>query len=61
MKDNSAFLDSVFEKINSLYEKDKDKLKKYASVLYNGALLIEGMEIDDPVAFSNDICDLIGE
>ncbi len=52
---------SVFERINSLYEKDKDKLKKYASVLYNGALLIEGMEIDDPVAFSNDICDLIGE
>ncbi len=49
----------VFNKLTSLYEKDKDKLKKYASVLYNGALLIEGMPIEDPVQFSNDICELI--
>lgn len=49
----------VMKKLSELFESDKDKLKKYASVLYNGALLIEGMSIDDPVAFSNDICELI--
>lgn len=49
----------VFEKLSSLFETDKEKLKKYASVLYNGALLIEGMPIEDPVQFSNDICELI--
>ena len=45
--------------VSAMKEKDKDKLKKYASVLYNGALLIEGMPIEDPVQFSNDICELI--
>ena len=50
----------VFAKIKEMYASDKDKLKKYASVLYGGALLIEGLEIDDPVEFSNNICDLIG-
>ncbi len=49
----------VFETIKSLYETDQEKLKKYTEVLYNSALLIEGLPVDDPVAFSNDICDLI--
>jgi len=49
----------VYEKIQKYYEEDKEKLKKYANVLYNGALLIEGLAIEDPVGFSNDICDLI--
>ena len=51
----------VFKKLQSLFESDKEKLKKYTSVLYNGALLTEGLPIEDPVAFSNDICELIGE
>ena len=38
---------------------DKDQLKKYANLLYDQALLIEGMSIEDPVAFSNAICDLM--
>lgn len=50
----------VFEKLSALFEADRERLSKYASVLYNGALLIEGMPIEDPVEFSNDICDLIG-
>ncbi len=49
----------VFETIQSLYKTDQEKLKKYTAVLYNSALLIEGLPVDDPVAFSNDICDLI--
>jgi len=49
----------VFKKLNDLYANDKDTLKQYASMLYTQALLIEGVAIEDPVAFSNQICDLM--
>ena len=49
----------IFEKLKSLYENDKDALAKYAGILYNSALLIEGLPVEDPVAFSNDLCDII--
>ncbi|WP_312695162.1 molecular chaperone HtpG [Caproiciproducens sp.] len=49
----------IFAKLRSLYENDKDTLKEYASLLYVQALLIEGVSIDDPVAFSNQICGLM--
>ncbi|MBE7026099.1 MAG: molecular chaperone HtpG [Ruminococcaceae bacterium] len=49
----------IFEKLKSLYENDRDTLSKYADVLYNSALLIEGLSIEDPVAFSNNLCDII--
>ena len=49
----------VFAKIKSLFETDKDKLSKYTEVLFGSALLIEGLSVDDPVEFSNMICDLI--
>ena len=50
---------AVFEKIQSLYQSDKEKLKKYTEVLYGSALLIEGLSVEDPIAFSNTICNLI--
>ena len=34
-------------------------LKKYADVLYSSALLIEGLPVEDPVAFSNNLCDIM--
>ena len=49
----------IFKKLCSLYEKDQDQLKEYASLLYTQALLIEGVTIDDPVEFSNQICGLM--
>ncbi len=49
----------IFETLTSLYENDKDKLSKYASLLYSQALLIEGLAIEDPVEFSNLICELM--
>ena len=49
----------LFRKITQLWNTDKDKVAKYASLLYNLALLIEGMPVEDPVEFSNDICELI--
>lgn len=49
----------VFDTLQTLYAADKDKLKKYASILYAQALLIEGLPLEDPAAFSNDICELM--
>ena len=50
----------IFGKLKALSEDgDKDKLGKYAKLLYDQALLIEGMSIDDPVEFSNLICELM--
>lgn len=49
----------IFEKLKSLYQSDKEMLKKYADVLYNSALLIEGLMVEDPVAFSNNLCDIM--
>lgn len=49
----------VFGTLTRLYSEDKTKLAKYAELLYNQALLIEGMSIEDPVAFSNLICELM--
>ena len=49
----------IFEKIKNLYKSDKDKVKIYTDLLYNQALLIEGMPIDDPIAFANSICELM--
>lgn len=39
----------------------KEKINDYADLLFNQAMLIEGFSIDDPIAFSNRICDLIVE
>ena len=50
----------IFEKLTALLASDKDKLKKYTEVLFESALLIEGLPVDDPVTFSNNVCELIG-
>ncbi|MBQ6168976.1 MAG: molecular chaperone HtpG [Ruminococcus sp.] len=50
----------IFGKLKSLSDGgDKDKIGKYAKLLYDQALLIEGMSIEDPVEFSNLICELM--
>jgi len=47
----------VFQSIKSAYEQgDKEKVKLFTHLLYNQALLIEGLPIQDPVQFTNDIC-----
>lgn len=50
----------VFATLKGLYDTDREKLKKYTNVLLNTAMLIEGLSVENPVDFSNDICDLIG-
>ncbi|MDE6538987.1 MAG: molecular chaperone HtpG [Ruminococcus sp.] len=50
----------IFGKLQSMSTSgDKDKLSKYAKLLYNQALLIEGMSIENPVEFTNLICELM--
>ncbi len=49
----------IFEKLQFLYDNDKEKLAAYADILYDQALLIEGMEIDDPVEYCNKVCSLM--
>ncbi|CDO04699.1 High temperature protein G [Oceanobacillus picturae] len=46
----------VFQSLKQSYEKDKDKLNLFTNLLYNQALLIEGLPINDPVEFTRDIC-----
>lgn len=52
---------SVFEALNKIKSNDADgkKLEVYANLLYDQALLISGIQIDDPVEFSKSICQLI--
>lgn len=49
----------VFQSLKEAYEKDKEKLNLYTALLYNQALLIEGLPIQDPVEFTNDICKIM--
>ena len=50
----------IFGKLKAISESgDSEKLAKYAKLLYTQALLIEGINIDDPVEFSNLICELM--
>ena len=49
----------VFKTLEEAYEKDEDKFKLYTGLLYNQALLIEGLPIEDPVEFTNNICKIM--
>ena len=49
----------IYSKLQTLFENDKDKLKKVSEVLYNQALLIEGMPVENPTKLASLVCDLI--
>ena len=49
----------MFEKLKELYSADQDKVKAYTNILYSQALLIEGLPIEDPVEYSNQVCELM--
>ena len=38
---------------------ETEKLALYASLLYDQALLVEGLPVDDPVEFAKNICSLM--
>ena len=51
----------IVKKLEGLYKKDKEALKKYAKVLYAQSLLIEGLSIDNPTEISNLIVDIMSK
>ncbi|XQY91163.1 molecular chaperone HtpG [Metabacillus sp. HB246100] len=46
----------VFLSLKHAFETDKEKAALYTNLLYNQALLIEGLPISDPVEFTNNMC-----
>lgn len=50
---------NVFQSLQEAQGSDQDKLKLYTNLLYNQALLIEGLPLQDPVEFTNDMCKIM--
>lgn len=51
----------IFAAMQKVYDTNKDKITDYSSLLYDQALLIEGFSVENPVEFSNRICELMIE
>jgi molecular chaperone HtpG len=49
----------VFGSLKAAFENDKEKLSLYTNLLYSQALLIEGLPLQDPVEFTNNICKIM--
>ena len=49
----------LFSALEKVYLNNPSEIGEYANLLYNQALLMEGFEIKDPVAFSKKMCDLM--
>ena len=49
----------VFEALKVAVEKNSDEIGLYTDLLYNQALLMEGLPIENPVEFSKNICKLM--
>lgn len=49
----------VYQALKDAFATDQEKLKLYTELLYNQALLIEGLPIEDPVEFTNNICKMM--
>ena len=49
----------LFKALEKVYLNNPTEINEYANLLYNQALLMEGFEIKDPVAFSKKMCDLM--
>ncbi len=51
---------SAFETLKTAFaEGDKKKLRLYTDLLYNQALLVEGLPVEDPITFAEEICKLM--
>ncbi len=49
----------VFKALKNAHDTDKEKLNLYTTLLYSQALLIEGLPIEDPVEYSNNVCKIM--
>lgn len=51
----------IFQTLCRIFEQDKEQVKEYSLLLYQQAALIEGIQPEDPVAFTDSICRLMAE
>ncbi len=51
----------IFQTLCEVYPADEQKAADYVRILYNQALLIEGLTIEDPVAYANAVCSLLSK
>ena len=49
----------IFQRLQELYQSDKERLKLYAEILYDQALLLERISLEDPSDFSQKLCQLL--
>lgn len=48
----------IFKALKKMNDKKQD-ISEYANLLYNQALLLAGLQIEDPIAYANTISDLM--
>jgi len=49
----------LFKSLENIFDNDKEQINNYADLLYSQALLIEGFKLEDPIEFSNKMCELM--
>lgn len=49
----------IFTTLQKIYDKHPELMDEYTDLLYTQAMLIEGYKIDDPIAYANQVCDLM--
>jgi molecular chaperone HtpG len=49
----------VFRTLKNAFENDREKFRLYTDLLYAQALLIEGLPLNDPVEFTNNMCKIM--
>ncbi len=50
----------IFTMLKNAYENDKERAKKISEMLYQQSLLIAGFPIEDPTAYTDLLCELLG-
>lgn len=50
---------AIFQSLKTIYKSETGKLEQYTNILYNQALLIEGLPIEDPLSFTNDVWEVL--
>ncbi len=50
---------SAYAALKQAVEEDQEKAKLYAEILYNQALLIAGLPVEDPAAYADLVCQLM--
>ena len=57
---NKEYFSNIVKQAKKELRVGEEKAKKYASLLYDQAVLIAGLPLDDPSAYTDLVCELIG-